>query len=50
MLKYRGLMIYHCIVCGVLTGLLRKIHSEISVEIKKLQDRIIAIEKKVEDK
>ena len=22
MLKYRGLMIYHCIVCGLLTGLL----------------------------
>lgn len=50
MLKYRGLMIYHCIVCGVLTGLLQKLHAEISVEIKKLQDWIIAIEKKVEEK
>ena len=50
MLKYRGLMIYHCIVCGVLTGLLQKLHTEISVEIKKLQDWIIAVEKKVEEK
>lgn len=50
MMKYRGLMIYHCIVCGVLTRLLQKIHAEISVEIKKLQDWIFAIEKKVEEK
>ena len=50
MLKYRGLMIYHCIVCGVLTGLLQKLHAEISVEIKKLQEWIIEIEKKVEEK
>ena len=50
MLKYRGLMIYHCIVCGVLTGLLQKLHAEISVEIKKLQDWIIAVEKKIEEK
>ena len=50
MLKYRGLMIYHCIVCVVLTGLLQKLHAEISVEIKKLQDWIIAIEKKVDEK
>ena len=49
MLKYRGLMLYHCIVCGVLTGLLQKLHAEISVEIKKLQDWILAIEKKVEN-
>ena len=50
MIKYRGLMIYHCIVCGVLTGVLQKLHAEVSVEIKKLQDWIVAIEKKVEDK
>ena len=50
MLKCRGLMIYHCIVCGLLTGLLQKLHTEISVEIKKLQDWIIAIEEKVEEK
>lgn len=50
MLKYRGLLIYHCIVCGLLTGLLQKLHAEISVEIKKLQDWILAIEKKVEEK
>ena len=50
MLKYRGLMLYHCIVCGVLTGLLQKLHAEISVEIKKLQDWILEIEKKVEGK
>lgn len=49
LLKYRGLMIYHCVVCGLLTGLLQKLHSEISVEIKKLQDWIIEIEKKVEE-
>ena len=45
MLKYRGLMIYHCVVCGLLTGLLQKLHSEISVEIKKLQEWITEIEK-----
>lgn len=50
MLKYRGLMVYHCIVCGLLTGLLQKLHAEVSVEIKKLQDWILAIEKKVEEK
>ena len=50
MLIYRGLMLYHCIVCGVLTGLLQKLHAEVSVEIKKLQDWILAIEKKVENK
>lgn len=50
MLKYRGLMIYHCIVCGLLTGLLQKLHAEISVEIKKLQDWILETEKKVEEK
>ena len=50
MLKYRGLMIYHCFVCGILTGLLQKLHAEVSLEIKKLQDWIIAVEKKVEEK
>ena len=50
MIKYRGLMIYHCVVCGLLTGLLQKLHAEVSVEIKKLQDWIVAIEKKVEEK
>lgn len=50
MLKYRGLMIYHCIVSGVLTGLLQKLHAEVSVEVKKLEDWILAIEKKVEEK
>lgn len=50
MLKYRGLMIYHCVVCGVLTGVLQKLYAEISLEIKKLQDWILAIEKKVENK
>ena len=50
MIKYRGLMIYHCIVCGVLTGLLQKLHAEISVEIKKLQDWILEIEKRVENR
>lgn len=50
MLKYRGLMIYHCIVCGILTGLLQKLHAEVSVEIKKLQDWILEIEKKGEGK
>lgn len=49
MLKYRGLMMYHCIVCGLLTGLFQKLHAEVSVEIKKLQDWIVAIEKKVEE-
>lgn len=46
MLKYRGLMIYHCVICGLFTALLQKLHAEISVEIKKLQDWIIEIEKK----
>lgn len=49
MLKYCGLMIYHCIVCGLLTGLLQKLHSEVSMEIKKLQNWIAEIEKKVEE-
>ena len=49
MLKYRGLMIYHCIVCGVLTGLLQKLHTEISVEVKRLRNWIAEIEKKVEE-
>ena len=47
MLKYRGLMIYHCVICGLFTALLQKLHAEISVEIKKLQDWIIEIEKKI---
>lgn len=34
MLKHRGLMIYHCIVFSLLTGLFRKLHAEITMEIK----------------
>lgn len=36
MLKYRGLMVYHCIIFALLIGVFRKLHAEISVEIKKL--------------
>jgi len=48
MMKYRGLMIYHCILCGLLTRLLKELHAEVSVEIKRLQNWIAEIEKKVE--
>ena len=49
MMKYRGLMIYHCVLCGLLTGLFQKLHTEVSVEIKRLQNWIAEIEKKVEE-
>ena len=38
MLQYRGFVVYHCIVFALLTILLQKLHAEISVEIKRLQN------------
>ena len=48
MLQYRGLMVYHCVVFTLLTIIFRKLHSEISVEIKRLQNWILETEKKLE--
>lgn len=45
MLKHRDLIVYHCIVFALLTGLFKKLHAEISVEIKSLQNRISEMEK-----
>lgn len=45
MLQYRGFIVYHCVVFALVTILLRKLHAEISVEIKKLQNWISELEK-----
>ena len=48
MLKYRSLMIYHCIVFAFLTCMFQKLHAEIAIELKGLKNWISEIEKKVE--
>lgn len=45
MIKYRGLMVYHCILFAVITALFRKLHAEVSVEIKSLQNQLSELEK-----